>query len=128
MGKSIVDELIASQEPRFELPHPATRPELIAAAIMAAGHTRAADLGVGLGMHLANALYWMREPEDRLRLRLRLAEGGPGDPFAPKIAEAMLQAGRTAAEALGRIDDLGAALDKIEATPCPCCGREFRGE
>jgi hypothetical protein len=94
--------------------------------MMAEGHRKAGHLGVGLGIHLANALYWMREPEDRLRRRL--AEGGPGDPFAPKIAEAMLQAGRTAAEVLGRIDDLGAALDKIEATPCPCCGREFRCE
>ena len=126
MGESLVDELVASQEPRFELPHPATHPELIAAAMMTEGHLRAADLGIGLGMHLANALYWMREPEDRLRRRL--AEGGPGDSFAPKIAEAMLQAGQTAAEGLGRIDDLEPALDKIEAMPCPCCGREFRGE
>ena len=52
MGKSIVDELIASQEPRFELPRPATHPELIAAAMMAAGHMKAADLGVGLGIAL----------------------------------------------------------------------------
>jgi hypothetical protein len=124
MGKSIVDELIASQEPRFELPHPATHSELIAATMMAAGHMKAADLKANLGTHLTNALFWLREPESRLRQRL--VEGGPGDPFAPKIAEAMLQAGRPAAEAIGRIDDLGAALDKIEAMPCPCCGREFR--
>jgi hypothetical protein len=125
VGKSIVAELIASQEPRFELPHPATHPELIAAAMMAAGHIGAADLGVNLGRHLTNALSWLRVPERRLRQRL--VEGGPGDPFAPKIAETMLRAGRIEAEALGRIDDLGAALDKIEATLCPCCGREFRG-
>jgi hypothetical protein len=112
-------------ELRYVLPRPSTGPELIAAEMMAEGQRKAADLKVDLGAHLINALAWLREPG---RLRRRLVEGGPGDPFAPKIAEAMLRAGRTAAEKLGRIDNLRAALDKIEAMPCPCCGREFRGE
>jgi hypothetical protein len=112
--------------PRYVLPRASTGPELVAAVMMVEGHLKAADLGVNLGTHLTDALFWLREPESRLRQRL--VGGGPGDPFAPKIAEAMLQGGRTAAEALGHIGDLGAALGKIEATPCPCCGREFRGE
>jgi hypothetical protein len=99
----------------------------VAAMMMVESHLKAADLGVNLGTHLTNALSWLRESESRLRQWL--AEGGPGDPFAPKIAEAMLEAGRAAAQRLGcpgvAVD---AALHKIESMPCPCCGREFRGE
>ena len=110
--------------PHYDLPCPATGPELIAAAMMAEGHMRSSEIGVDLGEHLTNALYWMREPEHRLRLRL--AEGGPGDPFAPQIAEAMLQAGRAAAQRLGCANDINMALHKLEAMPCPTCGRAFR--
>lgn len=92
--------------------------------MMAEGHMKAAEIGIDLGEHLTNALYWMREPEDRLRLRL--AEGGPGDPFAPQIAEAMLEAGRAAAQRLGHAGDVGDAVHKLGAMPCPVCGRAFR--
>ena len=126
MGKSIVDELIASPEPHCDLPRPATYPELIAAAMMVAGHRKAGDLGVSLGIHLANALHWMREPGDRLRLRL--VEGGPGDNWAPRIASAMLTAGRAAAEELGREGDVDAARRKLESMACPCCDRSFGDE
>ena len=56
---------------------------------------------------------------------LRLAQGGPGDPWAPEIAEAMLQAGRAAALRLGHAGDVSAALHKLESMPCPICGRAF---
>ena len=126
MGKSIVDELVASQEPHYDLPRPATYAELIAAAMMAEGHRKAADLKVALGNALTNALNWMREPEDRLRLRL--AEGGPGDPSAPDIASAMLMAGRARARELGREGDVDRAIRKLEGMSCPCCGRAFGDE
>jgi hypothetical protein len=114
-------------EPRYDLPSPATNLELIAAAMMTEGHRGAADLNVGLGMHLTNALYWLREPDGRLQQRL--AEGGPGDPWAPGIAGRMLEAGRAEAQRLGCSSaEVDTALSKLEAMPCPCCGREFRGE
>ena len=63
--------------------------------MMTEGYRKAADLSVALGERLTTVLNWMREPEDRLRLRL--AQGDPGDPFAPDIASAMLMAGRARA-------------------------------
>jgi hypothetical protein len=115
--------MFGAPSPRFDLPSPATNPELIAAVMMIEGHLKAAELGLGLGERLVNVLYWAREPEGR---SLRLAQGGPGDPWAPQIAEAMLQAGRAAAQRLGRAGDAGAALHKLEVMPCPVCGRAFR--
>ena len=115
--------MFGAPSPRFDLPRPATNPELIAAVMMVEGHLKAADLGVSLGERLVDTLYWMREPEGRL---MRLAQGGPGDPASPKIAEAMLQAGRAAAQRLGCASDVSAALHKIELMLCPVCGRAFR--
>jgi hypothetical protein len=115
--------MFGAPSPRFDLPRPATNPELIAAVMMVEAHLKAADLGVNLGERLVAVLYWAKEPEMR---SLRLAQGGPGDPLAPKIAEAMLQAGRTAAQRLlGCAGDVDVALHKIESIPCPCCGRAF---
>jgi hypothetical protein len=108
--------------PRYDLPRPATYPELIAAVMMAEGHLKAAELGADLGERLVGVLDWMREPEIRA---LRLAQGGPGDPWAPEIAEAMLQAGRAAAQRLSHAGDADAALHKLEMSPCPVCGRPF---
>ena len=115
-------EHLQTPEPRYILPTPATYPELIAAVMMAEGHLKAADLKVDLGERLTAALYWMREPEMR---SLRLAQGGSGDPWAPVIAEAMLQAGRAAAQRLGHAGDVDPALHKLESMPCPVCGRAF---
>jgi hypothetical protein len=108
--------------PRYDLPAPPTYAELIAAVMMAEGHLKAADLKVDLGERLTAVLYWMREPEMR---SLRLAQGGSGDPWAPVIAEAMLQAGRAAAQRLGHAGDVDPALHKLESMPCPICGRAF---
>jgi len=115
-------EYLQTPEPRYALPIPATNPELIAAVMMAEGHLKAADLKVDLGERLTAVLYWMREPEMR---SLRLAQGGSGDPWAPVIAEAMLQAGRAAAQRLGHAGDVDPALHKLESMPCPICGRAF---
>ena len=48
-----------------------------------------------------------------------------GGPTGAEIAEAMLQAGRAAAQRLGYASDVDAALHKLESMPCPCCGRAF---
>jgi hypothetical protein len=120
LARSIL--MFGSPPPRYDLPCPATHPELLAAVMMAEGHLRAADLGVSLGESLVAALYWAREPEGR---SLRLAQGGPGDPCGPEIAEAMLRAGRAVAARLGRASDVSAALHKIESLLCPTCGRPF---
>jgi hypothetical protein len=56
--------------PRYVLPRPSTGAELVAAVMMVEGHLKAADLGVNLGTHLTDALFWLREPESRLRQRL----------------------------------------------------------
>ncbi len=109
--------------PRFDLPCPPTNLELVAAVMMVEAHLKAADLGVDLGERLVAVLYWAGEPEMRA---LRLAQGGPGDPWAPEIAEAMFKAGRAAAQRLGCASDVSAALHKIESMPCPVCGRAFR--
>ena len=115
--------LLCSPRPAYDLPRPATHHELIAAAMMVAGHLKAASMGVGLGEHLTNALYWVKEP---MALAIRLAEGGPGDPWAPKIADAMLAAGTEAAQQLGDIHGVvSAGLRKLEMMPCPTCGRSF---
>lgn len=108
--------------PYFSLPRPATRPELIAAAMMAEAHLKAPVLGVDLGERLVAVLYWMREPEMRA---LRLAHGGPGDRRAIEIAEAMVQVGRAAAQRLGHAGDMNAALHKLEMSPCPVWVRPF---
>ena len=97
MGRSVVDELIVSPEPHYDLPRPATYPEFIAAAMMVAGHGKAGDLGV-LSVSTSQRSPLDAEPGDRRRLRL--VEGGPGDNWAPRIASAMLMAGRAAAEEL----------------------------
>jgi hypothetical protein len=112
--------------PYFALPTPATGPELIAAVMMAEAHLKAADLGVNLGERLVDVLYWAREPEMR---SLRFAHPGehPGDRWAIEIAEAMIQAGRTAAARLGHASDADAALHKLEFMPCSVCGRAFGG-
>ena len=83
--------------------------------MMAAGHMKAANLGVSFGMHLTNAL----------KCGCGWSEGGPGDNWAPRIASAMLRAGRAEAQKLGRQGDVDAALRKLEGMMCPCCGREF---
>ena len=114
--------MLGAPSPCFVLPRPPTPPETIAAVMMAEGHLKAADLKVDLGERLTAVLSWMREPEMR---SLRLAQGGSGDPWAPVIAEAMLQAGRAAAQRLGHAGDVGPALHKLELMPCPVCGRAF---
>jgi hypothetical protein len=114
--------MLGAPAPRYDLPRPATNPELIAAVMMVEGHLKAAELGVSLGERLTDALYWAREPEGR---SLRLAQGGPGDVWAMQIAEAMLRAGRVAAQRLGCAGAVDAALHKIESMLCPCCGRAF---
>ena len=94
MGEPVLPHVEYSS-PYFTLPQPPTQPELIAAVMMTEGCLKAADLGVDLGERLTAVLYWMREPE---RLSLRLAQGDPGDPWAPKM-EAMVQATGGGAEA-----------------------------
>ena len=117
--------MFGAPSPRFDLPRPATDPELIAAVMMVEAHLKSADLGVSLGERLVDVLYWAREPEGT---SMRLARGGPGDPWAPKIAEAMLLAGRAAAQRQGCANAVGDALHKLESMPCPTCGRTFAGD
>ena len=109
----------------YRLPTPATNSELIAAAMISAARLKASELGADLGERLVDCLYWCDEPEMRA---LRLTEGGPGDPPSWAIAEAMVQAGRAAAQRLGYTGGFRAGLRKLEESPCPVCGRPFEPE
>ena len=114
--------MFGSSSPRYDLPRPATGPELVAAVMMVEAHLAAADLGINLGEHLIDVLYFAGEPEHRAQC---IAYGGSGDLHVSQIAEAMLEAGRYAAQRLGDASVADAALRKLEAMPCPTCGRAF---
>ena len=115
----------AEASPFYKLPSPPTNPELIAAVMISEAHLKASELGVDLGERLVDCLYWCDEPEMRA---LRFADGGPGDSASRAIAEAMVRAGRAAAQRLGYAGGFRAGLRKLEMSPCPTCARPFQPE
>ena len=112
--------------PHYELPRPATRPERIAAEMMTGAHLKAAELGLNLGEILTAVLYFAGEPEVRV---MRIADAGD---LIAEIAEAMVEAGRVAAQTIpehmphsDHANDMRVARHKLEIMPCPCCWRPF---
>jgi hypothetical protein len=114
----------------FALPHPPTRPETIAAAMMAAAHTEAMKLGVELGEYLVDVLQLMEDPEREARLAH--PENYHNDPKTAEITRAMLKGCEEALQAnpehMGHVAHTGdarTALMELKLAPCPCCGRAF---